>query len=179
MSAHKSQDLNLLPKTEFELSFWGRFLKWSLTTGRYIIILVELVVIIAFISRFKLDHDLSDLGDAIAGKQALLEASSNTEKTLRLTQARLIEAEQKIKNQSNAASILEKINSIFPPDSSMTNFSFADNSLTITGIVTSESDLGLIMGELNKDKSTYKTVVLSSVNTEPSNNLKFIIKIWL
>ncbi|MDP1743474.1 MAG: hypothetical protein Q8L51_01665 [Candidatus Amesbacteria bacterium] len=164
--------LNLLPKTEFELSFWGRFLKWSLTTGRYIIILVELAVIIAFISRFKLDHDLSDLGDSIAGKQALLEASSNTEKTLRLTQTRLIEAEQKIKNQSSTALILEKINSF------MTNFAYADNLLTLTGIVTSESDLGLIMEQLNKDK-IYKSVSLTSVSTEPNNNLKFIIKIWL
>jgi hypothetical protein len=170
--------LNLLPKTEFELSFWGRFLKWSLTTGRYIIILVELAVIIAFISRFKLDHDLSDLGDSIAGKQALLEASSNTEKTLRLTQARLIETEQKIKNQSNTALILEKINSIFPAESAMSNFAYADNLLTLTGIVTSESDLGLIMEQLNKDK-IYKTVALTSVSTEPNNNLKFIIKIWL
>lgn len=178
MSARKSQDLNLLPKTEFELSFWGRFLKWSLSTGRYIIILTELVVIIAFISRFKLDHDLSDLGDAIAGKQALLEASSNTEKILRLTQARLSEIDLRLKNQSNSAVVLERINSIFPPTSSMINFVYSGNQLTLTGIVTSESDLGLIMEQLNKDKM-YKTVALISVNTEPDNNLKFNIKIWL
>ena len=61
MTARHPVPINLLPKTEFELSFWGRFIKWALSTGRYIIILTELVVIIAFMSRFKLDRDASDV----------------------------------------------------------------------------------------------------------------------
>jgi hypothetical protein len=178
MSAHKIQSLNLLPKTEFELSFWGRFLKWSLTTGKYIIILTELVVIIAFISRFKLDHDLSDLGDSISGKQALLEASSNTEKTLRLLQARLALADQKIKSQSNSATLFEKINAVFLPTSRLVSFTYSGNHISLTGIVQKESDLGLIIEQLNADK-IYKTLAITSVSTEPDNNLKFNIKIWL
>ena len=97
------------------MSFWGRFLKWSLTAGRYIIILTELVVIMAFMSRFKLDHDLSDLNDAILGKQALLEASSNTEKVLRLTQARLNLADQKLKVNPVPSEVISKIIRLFPP----------------------------------------------------------------
>lgn len=175
MSARKSQDLNLLPKTEFELSFWGRFLKWSLSTGRYIIILTELAVIIAFISRFKLDHDLSDLGDAIGGKQALLEASSNTEKTLRITQVRLNEVDQKIKTQSKTAIVFEKINSVFPPNATISTLSVTGADLSLTGIVTSESDLGVIVERLNNEEM-FKPITLTSVSTEPNNNIKFNIK---
>lgn len=176
MSARKTQDLNLLPKTEFELSFWGRFLKWSLSTGRYIIILTELAVIIAFISRFKLDHDLSDLGDSIGGKQALLEASSNTEKTLRLTQIRLDEADKKIKSQSQSAEVLTKVTSVFPSSATLTSFSLSGNNLDLTGVTSSEDALGKIYSELSTE---FKTVTLTNVSTESNNGIKFSLKIWL
>ena len=71
--------INLLPQSEFGQTFWGRFLKWAVSTGRYFLIFVELVVIIAFMSRFKLDKDLADLADNIAGKKAVLEAAYATE----------------------------------------------------------------------------------------------------
>ncbi len=176
MSARKSQDLNLLPKTEFELSFWGRFLKWALSTGRYIIILTELAVIIAFISRFKLDHDLSDLGDSIGGKQALLEASSNTEKTLRLTQVRLDEADKKIKSQSQSAQVLQKVTTAFPQSAILTNFSLAGSNLDLTGITTSEEDLEKIYSDLS---SNFKTVTLTNVSTDSNIGIKFTLKLWL
>jgi hypothetical protein len=66
------QEINLLPREEFEKKPIGKFLTWALSIGRYIIIFTELIVILAFLSRFKLDRDLSDLNQSIREKQAVI-----------------------------------------------------------------------------------------------------------
>lgn len=170
--------INLLPKTEFEISFWGRFLKWSLTAGRYIIILTELLVIMAFMSRFKLDHDLSDLNDTILGKQALLEASSNTEKVLRLTQARLNFADQKIKSGQNSSETISKITSLIPLGIEFDSLTLVEKNLTLNMTSSSELPLGTFIQALSSDKM-FKSVDLTSVSSESEAGLKFVIKVGL
>ena len=59
------KDINLLPREEFEQKTVGRFLIWALTVGRWIVIVTELIVITAFLSRFKLDRDLANLYEKI------------------------------------------------------------------------------------------------------------------
>ncbi len=67
MAARKNQQLiNLLPQEEFAVSTLGRILAWLMSTFRYIVIAVEMVVMLAFLSRFWLewnthDVDLADL----------------------------------------------------------------------------------------------------------------------
>jgi len=73
MPAHVKKPINLLPPSEFEQSFWGKFLKWAVTAGRYVTILTELVVILAFLFRFKLDTEVADLGTRIEGQKNFLE----------------------------------------------------------------------------------------------------------
>ena len=122
MSAQPS--VNLLPKSEFELSFWGKFLKWSLTAGRYIIILTEMVVIGAFLSRFKLDKDLSDLTEAINGKKAILEALASTEKTFRKTQSNLEIAQKAINTKPKTLDLWNETVQTMPPEIILTTASF-------------------------------------------------------
>lgn len=167
--------LNLLPKTEFEMSFWGRFLKWSLTTGRYIIILTELVVIIAFMSRFKFDHDLSDLNDAILGKQALLEASSNTEKVLRLTQARLSLIDQKFKTSPIPSEVISKIAGLLSVGTTLNSAALVNGNLTLDVTTVSETGLGIFVQALSTDKM-FKSVDLTNVTSDSESNIKFNIK---
>jgi len=76
MPAQKSQ-IELLPREEWEETSFGKFLKWLLTVGRYIVIFTELVVILAFLSRFKLDRDLTDLYKQIENKQAIIQNSTD------------------------------------------------------------------------------------------------------
>lgn len=171
MTARHTAPINLLPKTEFEMSFWGRFIKWALTTGRYIIILTELVVIIAFMSRFKLDRDASDIGDAILGKQALLEASSNTEKTLRLVQSKLDWANQKINSAPKINLILDKT---FSAD--VVSLGIKGGDITVVAKTVSESKLGNLINTLSEDK-TFKTVELVDIGTDVDGTIKFTLKL--
>jgi hypothetical protein len=56
VAARKKKTINFLPEDELEKSPIGRFLKWALKAGRYIIVLTELIVVVVFISRFRLDN---------------------------------------------------------------------------------------------------------------------------
>jgi hypothetical protein len=75
----KLSTINLKPQDEFEKSLVGKILRWSLSTGKSIVILTEFVVILAFLSRFKLDRDLNDLNEEIIQKQFIVESYEDTE----------------------------------------------------------------------------------------------------
>lgn len=89
MAAQPSfRKINLIPEDEFEKSIVGKSLKWALTAGKSIVIVTEFVVILAFLSRFKLDRDLNDLNEIIAQKVVVVDSFSATEEVMRKLQAR-------------------------------------------------------------------------------------------
>ena len=61
----KSSRINLLPQEEFAASTLGRILAWILSTFRILVIMTELIVILAFLSRFWLDARTTDLNEEI------------------------------------------------------------------------------------------------------------------
>lgn len=85
----KFDQIDLIPKDEFEKGVLGRIVKWALTAGRSIVILTEFVVILAFLARFKLDRDLNDLSEKITQKQYLVENFVEVEDQMRDIQLRL------------------------------------------------------------------------------------------
>ncbi len=82
-------ELSLLPDENNPSSFNARMIKWLTTTGRWIIVITELVVISAFISRFWLDRKNSDLSEVIRQKQAILESTQEFEAKFLSFQKRL------------------------------------------------------------------------------------------
>ncbi|KKR69678.1 MAG: hypothetical protein UU12_C0039G0005 [Candidatus Woesebacteria bacterium GW2011_GWA2_40_7b] len=85
----KTKTINLLPQEEFDVSTLGRILKWAMGTFRIIVIVTEMIVMTAFLSRFWLDAQNSDLNDAIAIKTAQISAQSDFEKQFRILQHKL------------------------------------------------------------------------------------------
>ena len=83
-----AKTINLLIHTDFDKTFLGKFLRWSLTYGRYIIICTEIIVLLAFIYRFSLDRKITDLNDEIEQKSAIIAANSNFEEQFRNLQFR-------------------------------------------------------------------------------------------
>lgn len=67
----------------------NRFLHWSLSYGRYIIIGTQIIVLLAFFSRFKLDRDLSDLQTRIEEKTNILQALNPVETEVRNLQTKI------------------------------------------------------------------------------------------
>ena len=82
-AARKLTEINLLPKERWETGVLGKLLKWALNIGRYVVVFTELVVIGAFLYRFGLDRQLTDLKEEIGQKQALVESFGDFEAKFR------------------------------------------------------------------------------------------------
>ena len=92
--------INLLPSKE--LGFSEKVLNWALTFGRYIIIGTEIVVLVVFLSRFKLDRDRIDLKDSITEKQKILATLAPINQNVTRLQTRLSEIKRLCCNNSKA-----------------------------------------------------------------------------
>lgn len=166
--------INLLPKTEFESSFWGRGLKWAITTGRYILILVELVVIIAFLSRFKLDKDLADLSDSITGKKAVLEAAFASEQNFRLVAARLNDAETLLTSQIGARQVVGTVTGYLPPEVGLTSLVVQPAIVTLSGQTNSQAGLATLLSRMIADK-IWESIGLTEVQATPNQGIQFTV----
>ena len=104
----KNKSINLLPQEEFDTSLLGRTLKWAMGSFRIIVILTEMVVMAAFLSRFWLDAQNSDLNDSIKTATAQIQAQSSFEKEFRGIQQKLTIFKQ-ITGQPTASSRVDLI----------------------------------------------------------------------
>jgi hypothetical protein len=103
MPINKSaKHINLLPQDDFQTTGIGRVLKWALSTFRVMVIVTELVVMSAFLSRFWLDSKNSDLNEAMGIKKAQVMAYKEVEKEFRSYQTKLSIASSLYLEGSNA-----------------------------------------------------------------------------
>ena len=81
----KQPTINLIGEEEMAHTPVGRIVAWAVTYGRYIMIGTEIIVLLAFISRFSLDRKLTDLNDEVSQKQAIIDANQQGAPRLRLS----------------------------------------------------------------------------------------------
>ncbi len=85
----KKKIINLLPSENNSNSFSSKLINWVATTGRIIIIITEIVVVGAFLSRFYFDRQNSDLTDSLRQQKAILDSVKDFEKQFTTVQKRL------------------------------------------------------------------------------------------
>jgi Tfp pilus assembly protein PilN len=137
----KSAQINLLPQEQFAASTTGRVLTWALSTFRVIVIITELVVIVAFLSRFFLDAQNADLTEQIEQKTAIIAGSSEFEKAFRLTQKKLQIFSELTASDKQASGVLSKIAISIPPDVFLESINLNDNTLAIVGFSPNERSI--------------------------------------
>lgn len=163
----KNKSINLLPQEEFEASILGRVLRWTMGTFRIIVIVTEMIVMGAFLSRFWLDAQNSDLNDAVKVKNAQISAQADFETEFRGLQSKL----GIIKTLSQSALTSSRINKIvskIPGDIILSSMSLDDATTQVKG--SSGSELGIAQFITNlKSESTFKTVDIASINSSQDN----------
>lgn len=108
--------INLVGEQDLAHTPWGRLITWATTYGRYIMITTEIVVLLAFISRFSLDRKLTDLNEEISQKQDIITANLEFENDIRSLQDRIKGIKTRIGEQSATAEIITDIQRSLPPD---------------------------------------------------------------
>ena len=164
--------VNLLPPSDFESSFWGRFLKWAVTTGRYIIILTELVVIIAFLSRFKLDEDLRNLNEQINGQVSYLQLQTDQEQEFLGIQKRLKLAEKMWLSRVGVAEYLDYLEEKIPPDVAVKVRTVTPGELAFTASTLNEGGLGRLLATMSADMK-WASVDVTELTNSKTNGIKF------
>jgi len=178
MTAQK-EEINLLPQKGFESSTAGRVLAWILSSFRIIVIVTEIIVMVAFLSRFWLDAQNSDLSDEINQKQAVLVASLDFEKDFRDIQQRL-STYSKITSQPKFSDIFKSIVASIPEDIILDSINESGDAVIIKG--TSPNEVAIQQFIVNM--SPYKEiaeVILSQIKSseDSTESLKFEINVTL
>ena len=139
------KEISLLPDKENANSFINRIIKWTTSIGRAIIIVTELIVISAFLSRFWLDRKNSDLSEVIRQQKAILESTQDFEKEYGFLQQRLKALAPYANNPQSLDIKISSVVSSIPNDISLGNISIkvtdTGQSATLTAIAYKEGSI--------------------------------------
>lgn len=172
----KKQVINLLPQEEFQKSPLGRTLHWATTTFRTIVIITELVVIVAFLSRFWLDAKNADLNDIIRQNQSIIESYQDFENEFRGLQQR-IKIFSGLTEGAPLATLTTKAINLLPEDVKLISISQVGDSLQIKAASASERSIVQYIANLQNEKSFKELKVINaSTSSENAAVLVFTIE---
>lgn len=139
--------INLVPQDPFFETVLGRFLKWALSVGRYIVIFTELIVIVSFASRFTLDRMVTDLNGSITQKERAISSYGELEKNFRFIQQQ-IEDYKQLQQDSNLVEIFPLLNENIPRNVIFETLLITDDSVNFTGAALSQEALNILVNNL-------------------------------
>jgi len=172
------KQINLFPKKAFSKSSAGKFLRWSLTYGRYIIIATEIIVLLAFISRFKLDRDLNDLREEIAQKQAIVQANRDFEIEFRIIQNRLLQIADLANEQTYILTLLEHIEALTPQEIFFKSLLIDEKQVTFSSYSVSPKGLTLFVNNIRRS-NFFGAVTIQNLKQTEEGNIDFTLSATL
>ncbi|SRR5258708_6625751 len=170
----KVSEINLLPREEFEASVVGRVLKWLLGTFRYIVIITEMIVMSAFLSRFYFDSRSADLTNAINQKQSIISSYSTFENQFRATQAKLTTFLQYANPNQKLSPVIQDINSKLPNNIVLTQITLSNQTIQIIATGQDEQAAATFLSNLNSS-SFLQNIVLTSVESKQGSGISFTL----
>ena len=165
----KEQRINLLPQEEFAQTTMGRALLWAMSSFRIIVIVTEMVVMLAFLSRFWLDARNVDLNDAIKQKSAIITATKDFENEFKDTQKRLKIFTELTQDKDSVSSFLASVVSYLPGDTSIISFAYNQKSIQVKASALTEISVAQFMTNLESSGS-FEKVTLASLDSGQEND---------
>ncbi len=174
----KEKQINLLPKEKINETTLGRSLNWFLNTFRIMVIVVELCVVSAFLSRFWLDAKNTDLSEEMRQKEAQIKAMKPTEDKMRELQAKVQAINQILSaNQLTPSQLISEVAQKTPPGTVLYSITITKEDVNLTGFSTDEIKINQFLTNL-KSSENFKKAFLTTIGTDEENQaLKFSIKI--
>jgi Tfp pilus assembly protein PilN len=162
--------IEFIPQEDWEKTPFGKFLKWVLTVGRWIVIITQLIVILAFLARFKLDRDLTDLNEKVKQQQAIINTSSEFEKEFRFLQKRLSTAEELRKTQLETDQVLNELASLTPVNVYLSDLNVTGKDVTLTATAFNEEGLTTFLDNL-KNSTQFTKLTIPKVRSDPERGV--------
>lgn len=172
MSPAKQPSINLIGEEEMEHTPVGRIVTWAVTYGRYIMIGTEIIVLLAFISRFSLDRKLTDLNDEVTQKQAIIDANSDFESNFRTLQSTLGTIQTLLNAPPSTANALNTIQSLLPADVHLDTLNISTDHVVGNVVANSTSGFSQMVANLQA-ANIFSQVEIGDVNRSPTTGLLF------
>ena len=160
--------INLLKANQGD--FINKFINWSLTVGRLLVILTELVALSAFLYRFSLDRRLIDLHGKIKQEESVVKALKNNEDKFRNLQDRLTLASNFSSLGSQKIKIFQDILNFAPNGITINNLVMYATRVNINAIAQNTSSLNSFTNSL-KTYPKIKKLNLDSIQIKPASGL--------
>lgn len=170
-------NLNLLKPQGNPEQLPVKFFRWLLSAGRYIFVLIEAIVLIAFGARFKLDADLASNKESIEEQIPYIESLKPYEILIRQTQLKLSTIDNIKRDSLDGSAILKKIADQTPTSVKVVSINIAKNmentTVHITGQTQINGDLSNFITGLRGDE-TFTNVTIASIGLD-QGIIKFTI----
>jgi len=167
--------INLIGQEDLSHTPQGRIVQWAMTYGRYIMILTEVVVLGAFVSRFTLDRKLTDLKEEITQKQAIIEANAELETQIRIAQTRIDQVKKLIDAQAQPKNTLSLVESFLPLDVYLESLDIKQNGLNAKATAKTTGGFAQLLANLKALKQL-TNVSIGSIQRTPLVGIQFDIK---
>lgn len=174
----ESISINLIGKEDLSQTPQGRIVSWALTYGRYIMVGTEIVVLLAFLSRFSLDRKLTDLNDEIAQKQAIITANAPLENQVRLIQDSTQKIKTLLSNQSQPLDTLNLFSSFLPPDVYLKGVTIDETKVDGEAVAGTTAGFNQFLTNLQNSKQ-FSRVGLGDVSRQTNKGIIFKFSIPL
>lgn len=163
--------INLLLHKGEQSPIYAKFIKWLLASGRFIVVFVEILVIAAFVFRYKLDTELLDLQEQIEEQIPYLESLKSDEEQIRKIQFQLNTIKQTHSQNPNYSQSLLQLSKLTPKNITLTNITInkakplSNATLTISGSSPSSLELSAYLKAL-KNNSNFSEINLTNISFE-------------
>ncbi len=169
-----SVSVNLLHTEESDQSPIGRIVSWAITYGRYIMITTEIVVLLAFISRFSLDRKMTDLNEAIEQKKSIIEVNQQFENDFKVVQNKVVTIKKLMDEQTKLVGIFTHVKTILPLDVYLTTFNLTKERLTANVTAATNEGFTAFLNNL-KQSPILSTTEVGEINRKAPEGIMFTI----
>lgn len=164
--------VNLIGEEEMEHTPAGRIVAWAVTYGRYIMIGTEIIVLLAFISRFSLDRKLTDLNDEVSQKQAIIDANHDFETQFRTLQDKLTKTATLLTTAPVTNNALGTIETMLPADTHLETLKITQESVIGTVVANTTAGFAQLVANLQASP-VFSQVEIGDVNRSPTTGIQF------
>jgi len=152
--------INLLTLKKETLS--DRVVYFALHYLRYILVITQIVVIIVFFIKFKVDQEIIDLKESVSQKQEIINVSQPLIDEARLINKQMGEISSILVQQDNLTGAFSYVLSVFPADLYLSSFSIRDSKFVLTGISNNPNAIRFFLNRLQKD-ARFNSVALKNI----------------
>lgn len=129
-----SKNINLLEPSFSPKTTWDKIYDWVFLAGRYIIVIVELVVLVALGSRFYFDRRNNDLSESIEAKTGILDSMVETEEEVKGAQDTISNIAIMLRTQKVKSTVLENVEANIPSSVVVHGLSLTNEGVSLTGM---------------------------------------------